>query len=96
MNFVVISMYTMNSIYEEVVEHLEESMRKYTIPYKLYIIKDQKSWEKNCQQKAIVIKDALAKFQKPIVWVDADAVFSKFPVLFTKLKTLKMNLFKLH
>ena len=85
MNFIVISMYTINSIYEDVVVELEDSMKKFNIPYKLYAITDRGSWERNCQYKTIVIRDALINFNKPVVWVDADAVFQKPPLLFNNL-----------
>lgn len=86
MKFIVVSMFTANSIYEDIVDNLEKSMKDLNLEYKIYCIPEQGSWEKNCQQKVFVLRDALRKYQKPVVWVDADAEFSRYPDLFDQLK----------
>jgi len=85
MNF--ISAYTVNTPYEKEVENLKESLIKFGFSTEHIVpINDLGTWEKNCQQKATVIKNKLLELREPIVWLDADAVIKKPPTLFTEIE----------
>ena len=84
--FRIISMYTRNTPYEEEVVHLRQSLEQFEVPHTIYPIESKGNWEKNCQQKAICILDALESYSSNIVWVDADAVLNQYPGLFSELE----------
>jgi len=85
-DFIIISAYSLNTPYEQEVLKLKQSLEDNNIKYKLYPFENQKSWEKNCQIKAIKIKEALNEFKMPVVWVDVDAIVSSYPIFFEGLK----------
>lgn len=80
--FVVVSMYTVGTPYEQEIKTLEESLLKFNVPYEIYAVPDKGNWEKNTHQKVGVIRDALTKYKHSVVWTDADSVFERFPDLF--------------
>jgi len=85
LNFV--SAYTINTPYEKEVENLKESLIKFGHSTKHIVsIDNLGTWEKNCQQKAIVIKNKLLELREPIIWLDADAVIEKPPTLFNEIQ----------
>ena len=85
MGFTVVSFYTEQTPYEREVANLIASLDKLGIRYRVRGVKSQGSWEKNCQYKAEYIMDALTSMDTDIVWVDADAVVVKYPLLFDDL-----------
>ena len=89
MKYIIISMYTVNTPYTEVIKDLEYSCKKFGLSYKSYPIPNQKDWVKNCAQKSAVIKKALDEFDCDVVWLDADAVIFKYPEFFDKLSERK-------
>jgi hypothetical protein len=85
MSFTVVSL-AIGSIYENYVQQLIQSMEKVGIPdYKIYRDSDKGSWEKNCQYKAVVLRQALEIVKTPVVWIDADAQFNSYPHLFDEI-----------
>lgn len=81
LNFV--SAYTINTPYEKEAQNLKESLIKFGFSTEHVVpINNLGTWEKNCQQKATVIKNKLLELQEPIIWLDADAVLNKDPKLF--------------
>lgn len=84
-NFIVVSMYTPDDIYIEAVGNLVLSLDKFGIPHSVVRIDDRGSWEKNCQAKVDVILSELVSTDKNVVWVDADAQFTRYPDLFDSL-----------
>jgi len=85
MNFV--SAYTINTPYAGEVENLKQSLMKFGFSTEHVVpINNLGTWEKNCQQKATVIKNKLLELREPIIWLDADAVINKPPVLFTQIQ----------
>jgi hypothetical protein len=85
MEYVVVSMYTLNTPYEQEVENLRASLVKFKVQHKIYPIENTGSWAKNCQQKAVVIRQAMEEFSCSVVWIDADAVLMANPVFFEPL-----------
>jgi len=75
----VVSFYTMDTPYEKEVEHLRASCEKFGLSHHIEGIKNLGSWEKNCAFKPFFLRAMLEKYQMPIFWVDADAVFLKEP-----------------
>ena len=83
--FIMVSMYTAGTDYEKIVQGLLDSARKFKVPSEVYKVPNLGNWEKNTHQKVAVIKDALQKYKRPVVWTDADSVLEQFPVLFNEL-----------
>jgi hypothetical protein len=78
---VFVSCYTPD--YEQVADRLEESLDAFGLDFWIEEYFDRGSWEENCAYKAELIKHARKKFRgRNVVWVDADAVVKKTPVLF--------------
>lgn len=83
MNFKIISGYTKNTPYEQEIQTLIDSLKKYGITnYEIIPYDNLGTWTKNCQYKSKIILQQLQKCNIPIVWVDADAVLYDYPSLF--------------
>lgn len=81
--FTIISAYTKNTSYEKEVINLKDSLLKCDVNnYEIIAFDSFGSWSRNCQYKAVLIKESLKKYDHPIVWLDADAVLCKYPSLF--------------
>lgn len=85
MGYVIVSFYTVNTPYEREVQNLKTSIKKFGLKSHIMGAPNLGSWEKNCQYKAEYIREAMDMFDENIVWIDADAVFQKEPVLFDTL-----------
>ena len=73
----VISYYTKNTPYEKEVDYLVNACKKFGLEYLIEGIEDKGSWETNCSFKPYFIRDKMKELQRPLIWVDADAVFLK-------------------
>jgi len=71
----VISFYTLDTPYEEEVKYLQDSCQKWNIEHVIEGVPSAGSWELNCAFKPIFILQQMVKYQRPLLWVDADAVF---------------------
>ena len=80
-----ISFYTVNTPYEEEIKVLEESLKKFELPYHFYAVESLGSWRANIHQKIKIIKNALDNFKHPIVFMDSDCVIKKNPILFNQI-----------
>jgi hypothetical protein len=80
----VISFYTKNTPYQLDAHHLIASCEKFGIEHYIEGIDSYGSWELNCAFKPFFIAEKLRQFERPVMWVDVDAVFVKKP------KTLKV------
>lgn len=78
----VISFYTENTPYEKEVEGLIATCKKFDIPYSIDPLPNFGSWEKNCCFKPKYIQKKLSMLQKPVLWLDADAIIYQKPTLF--------------
>ena len=76
---VVVSFYTVGTLYQLEVLNLIQSCQGFDIEHQIEGIDSQGSWELNCAQKPFFIQDKLRSLQRPIFWVDADAVFLQKP-----------------
>ena len=80
---VIVSYYTMGTGYETQVENLKDSLRRFNLDNDVLGVPDQGTWRKNVYYKAGFLKRMMTKHAgRPIVFVDADAVFRMNPVLF--------------
>jgi glycosyltransferase involved in cell wall biosynthesis len=84
-DIIFVSMFTSGTPYEKEVKILQVSMDKFGLPYELIGLRNKGSWEKNTQMKPDVIKATMDKYNKDVVWIDADAEFVDKPDLFYKL-----------
>ncbi len=73
----VVSFYTSNTPYEQEVQGLFNSCRKWNIEHQIDAIASTGSWELNCAFKPLFLLQKMEKLQRPLLWVDADAVFQK-------------------
>lgn len=81
-DIVYVSMFTIGTPYEQEVKILQKSLDEFNLFYELYGLKSLGSWEKNTQMKPQVIKAAMDKHGRDVVWLDSDAVVNKYPVFF--------------
>lgn len=72
---VIVSYYTKNTPYEKEVEGLINSCKEFGIEYCIEGIASKGSWEANCAMKPNFIREKFKELQRPLLWVDADAVF---------------------
>lgn len=85
--FQIVSGYTKNTPYEKEVQNLKASLDKFGFSCEHIVgFENLGTWEKNCQQKALILKSKLQELKTPIVWLDADAVLKKNPVLFYEIE----------
>lgn len=71
----VISFYTKDTPYEEEVKHLVASCAEFGLECLVEGIPSSGSWEMNCAFKPIFILQKLDLLKRPLLWVDADAMF---------------------
>ena len=86
MSFIVTSFFTENTPYEKEAFQLLQSVLKFKMRFHIKPAPSLGTWEKNCQYKAIYILNALKMFDEDILWVDADAVFNGYPILFDEME----------
>ena len=84
MNFITVA-YCTKGGYEEEANKLRASLEKIGLPNQVRVIHSMGSWQKNCLYKPLFIKEMLQKYGKPVLYVDADAVFHRMPELFETL-----------
>ncbi len=82
----VVAFYTKNSAYEEHSKELIKSLQVFNIPYDVTPINPLGDWYKNMQYKPTFLQQMLEKHHPhSIIYVDADAVFCRYPEYFNKL-----------
>ena len=86
-NFTIISGFTINTPYENEVQFLKESLKKFSLnDQHIVSYETLGTWRKNCQHKALIIKKKLEELKSPVVWLDADAEIIKYPTLFENIE----------
>lgn len=77
---VFVNYFSMGTGYEAYAIDLVESMKKFDIDMDVQAIKSRGNWDANIKFKPEYVLKMMDKYPgRPIVWVDADAVFVKFP-----------------
>lgn len=85
-NWLVVSYFTAGTPYKKEAARLEESMLQLTIPHHVAEVPNLRDWQKNTHFKAVFIRKMMDRFPtKDLIWVDADAVFHHYPVLFDEI-----------
>ena len=88
-NFVVIAYYTRKTEYANHARKLIESLKKFNLSYEIEAIDSLGNWLRNTQYKPEFIKKMLEKYHPiPLVYIDVDAVFCSYPILFDNLTML--------
>ncbi len=83
--FVIVGYYTHGTFYEEMSKTLIESLERHNIPFYIEGVPNLGTWMKNTSFKPTFLKQMINKFEENIVYVDVDARFFKFPILFEEL-----------
>jgi hypothetical protein len=79
---IITSFYTKNSGYELEAKKLARSLKDMNLDYEIVGIVDRKNWQLNIRYKPVLIKKMLERYYpRPVLYVDADAIFLKFPEL---------------
>jgi len=81
-NPIIVTAYTVDShlgnYYQKAVLRLTRSCTKFNLPHIVFPLIGSKDWIHGCNLKPTVILHALTIFNKPILWLDADAqIFKK-------------------
>lgn len=79
-----ISFYTKDTIYEKEVEDLTTSCKELGVDSYIEAREDLGSWDKNCCQKPLFILECLKRYNRPLLWVDADAIVMQKPTFCNK------------
>ena len=84
--WIVVSYYTVDTIYEKRVKLLEKSLCNHNIPHWLEPIRSLGSWFANVNYKPTFLKQMFHEFpEQDIVYLDCDAEVLKYPALFDEL-----------
>lgn len=76
----VISFYTLKTLYQLEVQNLIASCKQFDLEAEIEGVKSFGSWELNCAYKPFFILGKLQELKRPVLWVDADAVFVQRPI----------------
>ena len=78
----VVSFYTRDTPYEDEARRLKGSCDLFSIESEIDSIESSGSWEMNCAFKPLFLLKKLEEKKRPLLWVDADAIFlEKLPKL---------------
>lgn len=75
----VVSYYTKDTLYQLEVQNLIASCEMWGLEHHVEPIDSLGSWERNCAFKPLFLYQKLEQFQRPLLWLDADAVFLQKP-----------------
>lgn len=78
---IVINCYTIGTPYEKEAQGLRASLEKLGMESEIIGVPSLGNWERNCAFKAQFIQDTYMRLDRPVLWVDADAVVHDFPRL---------------
>ncbi len=84
--FIVCAYYTVDTMYEQLVVRLKNSLEKFNIPNHIQPITNLGDWHLNTSYKPTFLLEMLNKFPgRDIIYIDADAEFMAYPKLFEHL-----------
>ncbi len=82
----VVSYYAEKTPYEKETEDLITSCKKFGYECVIEAIPDRGSWSANSCYKPEFILKCLEKYNRPLIWVDADSLFFQSPTIFENCK----------
>ena len=81
--WMVVSYYTLGTFYERYAQQFIASMKEHNIVHHVAGVPNLHSWRKNTCYKPTFLAECLNSFPDvDIVWVDCDAEFKQYPILF--------------
>ena len=81
--WMVVSYYTLGTFYERYAQQFITSMKEHNIVHYVAGVPNLHSWRKNTCYKPTFLAECLKSFPDvDIVWVDCDAEFKQYPILF--------------
>lgn len=86
----VVSFYTLETPYEEEVTRLIASCKQFDVEHLIEGVPSAGSWEMNCAFKPLFLLKKLEELKRPLLWVDADAVFMQ-PLSFLDVFSLDLG-----
>lgn len=89
------SFFTVNTSYEKEIQKLQNGLNKFGLNHELFGMESLGSWVKNTQMKPSVIKAAMLKYERDVVYLDADAVLMQNPVFFDTVDA-DLSYYKIH
>jgi SAM-dependent methyltransferase len=78
---IIVNFYTKGTPYEQEVDRLRNSVQSLGMEAEFIGTDPLDSWEHNCAYKAQFIHDIYSQFDRPVLWLDADAVVHSHPLL---------------
>lgn len=78
---IVINCYTIGTPYEKEAQALRTSLEKLGMENEIVGVPSLGNWERNCAFKAKFIQDTYLRLDRPVLWIDADAIVHEFPKL---------------
>lgn len=75
----IVSFYTSDTLYQLEVQNLIASCSRFDLEMVIEGVPSFGSWELNCAYKPFFILKKLKELKTPLLWVDADAVFTQKP-----------------
>ncbi len=78
----VVSFFTKETEYVKDIAILEKSIIKFGFEYDFYAQGDLGSWRKNVHDRIRILRNFLDKYQRDILYIDADGVMVNYPYLF--------------
>lgn len=86
MKFLIAAYHTNDRLYSEQAIRLKRSVELFNLPHHIKSIDTLGTWQKNTQYKPTFLLDTMEKFlEYNIVYVDVDAEFKQYPILFDSL-----------
>lgn len=82
----VINFHTDDSFYREEAKHLLASCRAFDMPIYQEVLPNSGSWTGNCAQKGPFVHRCMVRHQRPLLWLDADAVVVQKPTIFEEVE----------
>lgn len=84
--FVVVSFFTRGTPYREEAKKLIASCKKFNLNFYVKAVANQGHWLANVRWRPIFLRRQIERIEKSIVWIDADGVVQRDPVLFDELE----------